>query len=157
MATLEAPELKWHGPLHKEKHQTKREIVHGLVYGHPRVDMLTETMLQSMTAYIIDSAATLWYVYFGKSHVFSWRNEHTSFTDDFLSYIPLYYIDIGCFNCHVWCRWRVINDHNKYINNYQYIIIYLVLYLMIISFNRIISIVLYISLYFPMKSLLGSH
>jgi hypothetical protein len=45
-----------------------------------------------MTAYIIDSAATLWYVYFGKSHVFSWRNEHTSFTDDFLSYIPLFII-----------------------------------------------------------------
>ena len=54
----------------KEKHQTRRESVHGLVYGHPRVDMLTETMLQSMTAYIIDSAATLWYVYYGKSHVF---------------------------------------------------------------------------------------
>ena len=155
MTTLEAPELKWHGPLHKEKHQTKRETVHGLVYGHPRVDMLTETMLQSMTAYIIDSAATLWYVYYGKSHVFSWRNEHTSFTNNLLSYIPLFIIvildvSIAMFDAAGGSSMITINI-SIIINIYSFI------YLMIISFNRIISIVLYISLYFPMKSLLGSH
>ena len=127
----------------------------GLVYGHPRVDMLTETMLQSMTAYIIDSAATLWYVYYGKSHVFSWRNEHTSFTNNLLSYIPLFIIvildvSIAMFDAAGGSSMITINI-SIIINIYSFI------YLMIISFNRIISIVLYISLYFPMKSLLGSH
>lgn len=129
--------------------------MHGLVYGHPRVDMLTETMLQSMTAYIIDSAATLWYVYYGKSHVFSWRNEHTSFTNNLLSYIPLFIIvildvSIAMFDAAGGSSMITINI-SIIINIYSFI------YLMIISFNRIISIVLYISLYFPMKSLLGSH
>ena len=129
--------------------------MHGLVYGHPRVDMLTETMLQSMTAYIIDSAATLWYVYYGKSHVFSWRNEHTSFTNNILSYIPLFIIvildvSIAMFDAAGGSSMITINI-SIIINIYSFI------YLMIISFNRIISIVLYISLYFPMKSLLGSH